>query len=66
MVEDHEYEADELLQAGPKSSLPPTHDSVEQLGPLKTEILLSHAVAQRFAVIICPFPGTTYQTPGSV
>ena len=65
-MEVHENEADELLHAGPQSSFPPTHDNVEQLGPLKTDILLSHAVAQRFAVIICPFPETTYQTPGCV
>ncbi len=54
------------MHAGPLSSTPPTHVNVEQLGPEKTPILLSHAVAQREAVIICPFPGTTYHTPGIV
>ena len=42
------------------------HDSVEQLGPPNTDILLSHAAAQRFAVMIWPFPGITYQTPDMV
>jgi hypothetical protein len=39
---------------------------VEQLGPENTLILLSQAVPQSEAVIICPEPGITYQTPGIV
>ncbi len=53
-----------MAQAGPLSSTPPTQVSEEQFAPENTDILLSQAVLHNDAVIICPLPATTYQTPG--
>jgi hypothetical protein len=48
----HVNEADEVAHEGPQSSFPPMHDKEEQLGPLNTDILLSHAVAHSDAVMV--------------
>jgi len=50
-------------QSGPLSSFPVTHVNEPQV-PVKTKILLSHAVPQVDTPNLLPLPVTVYQTPG--